>query len=162
MADPAQRHEAGTPNVAGAVAIAAACEALASRDALVAEEQRLLGRLRGGLAALSGVTELSLWGPGQPRVGITAFTVDGWEASAVARALSEDYGIGVRDGRFCAHLLVDRLAGQGGTAVRASIGLGTTDEHVDRLLAALAVLSGAGRGEPAREPLVAVLAVAGV
>jgi selenocysteine lyase/cysteine desulfurase len=156
-ADPAQRHEAGTPNVAGAVAIAAACEALASRDALIAEEQRLLGRLRGGLAGLPGVTELSLWGPGQPRVGIIAFTVDGWEASAVARALSDDYGIGVRDGRFCAHLLVDRLAGQGGTAVRASIGLGTTDEHVDRLLSALAALSVAGRGVP----LAAGLALAG-
>jgi selenocysteine lyase/cysteine desulfurase len=141
-ADPAQRHEAGTPNVAGAVAIAAACEALASRAALVAEEQRLLARLRAGLALLPGVTELTTWGPRQPRVGIVAFTLDGWEASAVARALSEDYGIGVRDGRFCAHLLVDRLAGRGGAAVRASIGLGTVDEHIDRLLSALAVLSG--------------------
>lgn len=154
-ADPAQRHEAGTPNVAGAVAIAAACEALASRDAVVAEEVRLLGRLRDGLAGLPGLTQLSLWGPRQPRVGIVAFTVDGWEAGAVARVLSRDYGIGVRDGRFCAHLLVDRLAGRGGTAVRASIGLGTVDEHVDRLLAALAVLSGASRGE--REALAAGL-----
>jgi selenocysteine lyase/cysteine desulfurase len=141
-ADPAQRHEAGTPNVAGAIAIAAACEALASRDALVAEEERLLGRLRDGLALLPGVTELTAWGPDQPRVGIVAFTVDGWAAGAVAETLSEDYGIGVRDGRFCAHLLVDRLAGRGGAAVRASIGLGTVDEHVDRLLSALAVLSG--------------------
>ncbi len=141
-ADPAQRHEAGTPNVAGAVAIAAASEALSSREALVAEEERLLGRLRDGLAALPGVTQLSIWGPWQPRVGIVAFTLDGWEAGAVARTLSEDYGIGVRDGRFCAHLLVDRLAGRGGAAVRASIGLGTVDEHVDRLLSALAALSG--------------------
>jgi selenocysteine lyase/cysteine desulfurase len=155
-ADPAQRHEAGTPNVAGAVAIAAACEALASRAALVAEEQRLLGRLREGLAALPGVTELSIWGPRQPRVGIVAFTVDGWEAGAVAQALSEDYGIGVRDGRFCAHLLVDRLAGRGGTAVRASIGLGTVDEHIDRLLSALAVLTGTGRVER-DQPLAAAL-----
>ena len=157
-ADPAQRHEAGTPNVAGAVAIAAACEALAHRAALVAEEERLLARLRDGLAALPGVTELSTWGPRQPRVGIVAFTVDGWEAGAVARALSDDHGIGVRDGRFCAHLLVDRLAGPGGAAVRASIGLGTVDEHVDRLLGALAALSSATRREhdprprPARTP----------
>jgi selenocysteine lyase/cysteine desulfurase len=150
-ADPAQRHEAGTPNVAGAVAIAAACEALASREALVAEEERLLGRLRDGLAALPGVTELSIWGPRQPRVGIVAFTVDRWESHVVAQALSEDYGIGVRDGRFCAHLLVDRLAGHGGAAVRASIGLGTVDEHIDRLLAALAVLSGA-HATPAPAP----------
>jgi selenocysteine lyase/cysteine desulfurase len=159
-ADPAQRHEAGTPNVAGAIAIAAACEALASRGALVAEEARLLGRLRDGLAALPDVTELSIWCPRQPRVGIVAFTVDGWEAGEVARALSEDYGIGVRDGRFCAHPLVDRLAGRGGTAVRASIGLGTVDEHVDRLLSALAALSGSGRRE--REPHAADLVGAAV
>jgi selenocysteine lyase/cysteine desulfurase len=142
-ADPAQRHEAGTPNVAGAVAIAAACEALAGRQhQLAAEEGRLLGRLRDGLAVRPGVTQLSIWGRSQPRVGIVAFTVDGWEAGAVARTLSEDYGIGVRDGRFCAHLLVDHLAGRGGAAVRASIGLGTVDEHVDRLLSALAAMSG--------------------
>lgn len=152
-ADPAQRHEAGTPNVVGAVAIAAACEALASRDALVAEEERLLGRLRDGLAALPGVTELNIWGRQQPRVGIVSFTVDGWAGAAVARTLSEDYGIGVRDGRFCAHLLVDHLAGRGSTAVRASIGLGTVDEHIDRLLTALAVLSRTGRGSaPSARP----------
>ncbi len=159
-ADPSQRHEAGTPNVAGAVAIAAACEALASRDPLVAEEERLLARLRDGLAALPGVTQLSIWGPRHPRVGIVAFTVDGWAPGAVARALAEDYGIGVRDGRFCAHPLVDHLAGPGGAAVRASIGLGTTDEHVDRLLAALAALSGAGRGAPSGETRAAALAAA--
>jgi selenocysteine lyase/cysteine desulfurase len=151
-ADPAQRHEAGTPNVAGAVAIAAACEALARREALVAEEERLLARLRDGLAELPGVTQLSIWGPHQPRVGIVAFTVDGWEAGVVARALSDDYGIGVRDDRFCAHPLVDRLAGPAGTAVRASIGLGTVDEHVDRLLAALTALSRAARREPGARP----------
>ncbi|HVT70063.1 MAG TPA: aminotransferase class V-fold PLP-dependent enzyme, partial [Trebonia sp.] len=150
-ADPAQRHEAGTPNVAGAVAIAAACAALADREPLVAEEERLLARLRRGLAATAGVTDLSLWETGHPRVGIVAFTVDGWDAAAVAGALADGYGIGVRDGRFCAHLLVDRLAGHGGAAVRASIGLGTTDEHVDRLLGALAALSQAGRPvRPAR------------
>ena len=70
----------------------------------------------------------------------------------VARVLSDDYGIGVRDGRFCAHPLVDRLAGPAGTAVRASIGLGTVDEHVDRLLAALTALSRAARREPGARP----------
>jgi selenocysteine lyase/cysteine desulfurase len=68
----------------------------------------------------------------------------------------------VRDGRFCAHLLVDRLAGRGAAAVRASIGLGAVDEHIDRLLSALAALSAAGRGETAREPIAAGLAAARV
>jgi selenocysteine lyase/cysteine desulfurase len=144
-ADPQQRHEAGTPNVLGVVALAAACEALTDWTALVAEEERLLSRLRAGLAAIPGVRELSLWADRNPRVGIVSFIVDGRDSRAVATALSDQYGIGVRDGKFCAHPLVRRLLGEGagdcesgtGTAVRASFGIGTTDEHIDRLLAAL-------------------------
>ncbi|GAA4084366.1 aminotransferase class V-fold PLP-dependent enzyme [Actinomadura miaoliensis] len=163
-ADPQQRHEAGTPNVLGVVALAAACETLAAAgwDALVAEEERLLARLRRGLARVPAVRELNLWGERHPRVGIVSFTVDGWNARDVALRLSGEYGIGVRDGKFCAHpfvrhLLADRpddrpdtprAAGDGGcadasapaSAVRASLGLGTTDEHVDRLVKALSVI----------------------
>lgn len=145
--DPEPRHEAGTPNVLGAIALAAACEALTTTgwSALIREEERLLGRLRAGLAALEGVHELALWGPGHPRVGIVAFVVDGHGAREVAETLAADYGIGVRDGKFCAHPLVRHLLGSTDTAraddaasaVRASIGLGTTDEHIDRLLTAL-------------------------
>ncbi|WP_256513055.1 aminotransferase class V-fold PLP-dependent enzyme [Actinoallomurus soli] len=148
-ADPQQRHEAGTPNVLGVVALAAACEALTDWDGLVAEEERLLRRLRTGLAAIPGVRELSLWGDRHPRVGIVSFVVEGRGSRAVATALSEEYGIGVRDGKFCAHPLVRRLVGAGeggcadgdGTALRASFGIGTTDEHIDRLLTALRHLS---------------------
>jgi len=155
--DPEQRQEAGTPNVLGAIAIAAACDALSDWEPLVAEEERLLRRLRGGLAALPGACELSLWGRAHPRVGIVAFTVDGRDAREVAETLSRDHGIGVRDGRFCAHLLVGRLLGRpeeaagcglatapsapsAPSAIRVSIGVGTTSEHIDRLLAALAAL----------------------
>jgi selenocysteine lyase/cysteine desulfurase len=145
-ADPQQRHEAGTPNVLGVVALAAACEALTDWDALVAHEERLLHRLRTGLATIPGVRELSLWGELSPRVGIVSFVVEGRDSREVAVELSDRYGIGVRDGRFCAHPLVRRLAGEGaagcgeagaGTALRASFGIGTTDEHIDRLLSAL-------------------------
>jgi selenocysteine lyase/cysteine desulfurase len=143
-ADAEQRHEAGTPNVLGAIALAAACETLTGWEDLIAEEERLLGRLREGLAQLPAVRELSLWGPEHPRVGIVSFTVEGRSARSVAEYLSAEHGIGVRDGKFCAHPLVRHLlGGEGGcegadgTAVRASIGLGTTDEHIDRLIAAL-------------------------
>ena len=149
--DPELRHEAGTPNVLGAIAIAAACEALDDWERLIREEERLLRRLRDGLAALPGVCELSMWGSGHPRVGIVAFTVDGRDAREVAETLSLDHGIGVRDGRFCAHLLVGRLLGDPGAAgcgepsaaaaVRVSFGVGSTDEHIDRLLAALGYLA---------------------
>jgi hypothetical protein len=44
--------------------------------------------------------------------------------------------VSVRDGRFCAHPLLDRL-GWGAGSVRASIGVGTTEDDVDRLVAGL-------------------------
>ncbi|MEW2353084.1 aminotransferase class V-fold PLP-dependent enzyme [Spirillospora sp. NPDC029432] len=142
-ADAQQRHEAGTPNVLGALAVAAACETLAGTgwDALVRHEERLLARLREGVAGIPGVRELTLWGEGVPRVGILSFVVDGWNARDAALTLSGTYGIGVRDGKFCAHPFVRHLLGGAGraaeSAVRASFGVGTEDEHVDRLLDAL-------------------------
>jgi selenocysteine lyase/cysteine desulfurase len=145
--DAEQRHEAGTPNVLGAIAVAAACEALTDWDFLISEEERLLERLRTGLAEIAGVRELGLWGPRHPRVGIVSFTVDGHSARSVAERLSEEHGIGVRDGKFCAHPLVNHLLGASGgcadgtgTAIRASIGVGTTDEHITRFLDALRAL----------------------
>ncbi|MFC3979964.1 aminotransferase class V-fold PLP-dependent enzyme [Streptosporangium jomthongense] len=145
--DPEARHEAGTPNVLGAIALAAACDALSATgwDVLVREEERLLARLRTGLAGIEGVHELSLWGPDHARVGIVSFVVDGFTAREVAETLSGEYGIGVRDGKFCAHPFVRHLLGakDGGcddvtaSAVRASIGVGSTTEHVDRLVEAL-------------------------
>ncbi|MGR6913683.1 aminotransferase class V-fold PLP-dependent enzyme [[Actinomadura] parvosata] len=145
--DPEPRHEAGTPNVLGAIALAAACDALSATGwtELVREEERLIARLRAGLASIPGVRELSLWGDDHPRVGIVSFTVAGYSAREVAEALSGEYGIGVRDGKFCAHPFVRHLLGtaDGGcedgtaSAVRASIGIGTTQEHVDRLVEAV-------------------------
>ncbi|WP_246466856.1 aminotransferase class V-fold PLP-dependent enzyme [Streptosporangium album] len=152
--DPEARHEAGTPNVLGAIALAAACDALTATgwNALLREEERLIGRLRAGLGAVEGVHELALWGPDHPRVGIVSFVVDGFTAREVAEVLSGTYGIGVRDGKFCAHPFVRHLLGakDGGcddvtaSAVRASIGIGTTTEHVDRLVAALRELVSRG------------------
>jgi selenocysteine lyase/cysteine desulfurase len=156
--DAQQRHEAGTPNVLGAVALAAACRTLAGTgwDALIREEERLLARLRTGIAAIPGVHELALWDDRNPRVGIVSFIVDGWNARDAALTLSGTYGIGVRDGKFCAHPFVQHLlgaargrtsdAGDAAAAVRASFGIGTPDEHVDRLLDALASLPGEPRG----------------
>ncbi|MEU4699134.1 aminotransferase class V-fold PLP-dependent enzyme [Nonomuraea dietziae] len=147
--DPEPRHEAGTPNVLGAIALAAACDALTATGwtALVREEERLVSRLREGLAAIEGVHELSLWSPDHPRVGIVSFVVDGYTSREVAEALSGEYGIGVRDGKFCAHPFVRHLLGatehDGGcedgttSAVRASIGIGSNEEHIDRLIGAL-------------------------
>ncbi|MBH1936790.1 aminotransferase class V-fold PLP-dependent enzyme [Streptomyces sp. AV19] len=151
--DTVARHEAGSPNVIGAYAIASACRALtaAGFERLAGREQALLGRLRAGLAEVPGVRVVSLFGDEAPRVGVVSFVVDGWNSSHFAAALSAEYGIGVRDGLFCAHPLVRALlAENGGTAgecgaadeapaasaIRVSFGVGTPEEHVDRFVRA--------------------------
>ncbi|HEY3004654.1 MAG TPA: aminotransferase class V-fold PLP-dependent enzyme [Kribbellaceae bacterium] len=151
-ADGPARHEGGSPNVIGAIALAAACATIARhRDVIEQHERRLLERLRTGLAAVEGVTTYSLFGPDADRVGTVAFTVAGLDSTLVSAALSAEYGIGVRDGRFCAHLLTDNLLAaspEHAGAVRASLGLGTTREHVDRLVDAVRTLATRGPGHP--------------
>src|SRR6478609_6832922 len=140
------RHEGGSPNVIGAIALAAACSTISRhREAIEEHETRLLERLRAGLDDVAGVEVLSIFGDDSDRVGVVAFTIDGWDSSLVSQVLSVEHGIGVRDGKFCAHLLVDELledpwGERPATAVRASIGLGSTLEGVERLVAAVARL----------------------
>ncbi|WP_353942113.1 aminotransferase class V-fold PLP-dependent enzyme [Streptomyces sp. HUAS MG91] len=158
--DSAARHEAGSPNVIGVYSIASACKALteAGFDSLVAREQELIRTVRDGLAAVPEVKVLSLFGDDAPRVGVISFVVEGWNSSHFAAALSAEYGIGVRDGLFCAHPLVRTLLGsdpqtQGEcgapeaapgekslNAIRVSFGAGTPDEHVERFVAAVTEL----------------------
>lgn len=137
------RHEAGSPNVLGAIAIAAAADAIRGLgfELIGYHERDLLTRLDDGLAALDGVTPLHIFDDLTDRVGIAGFAVDGYAAREVAEYLSEHHGIGVRDGKFCAHPLLTRL-GYGDGAVRVSFGLGTGSDDVDRLLDALAELIG--------------------
>ncbi|MGZ6125356.1 MAG: aminotransferase class V-fold PLP-dependent enzyme [Myxococcales bacterium] len=144
-ADGHARHEAGTPNLLGAVAFAAACRALeeAGWDAIEAHESTLLELLLDGLRGLPGVEILSLWGPRAPRIGVVSFTVRGWEPALLSAALSAEHGIGVRDGAFCAHPLVATLVGDSASperrpsALRASFGAASRAEDVQRLLSAL-------------------------
>jgi len=139
------RHEGGTPNLLGAVSLAAVCSALieSDRSALRAHEQELLARLRDGLRRVPGVTEVSLFGARSERVGIVSVTLNGRDPSQVATRLADDHGIGVRAGKFCAHPLVRRLTAEAGNAgcegglLRVSFGLGTTADDIDCLLAAL-------------------------
>ena len=142
-----ERHEAGSPNVVGVHALAAACKTLADNwDAIEDHEVALLHRLREGLRTIPGLRQLNLFGTDGtgPRVGVVSFTVDGHDAGLIAAALSAEYGIGVRDGAFCAHIATRRLLTKAGStdtrALRASVGLGSTVEHVDRLVNALRTL----------------------
>ena len=141
------RHEAGTPNVLGAAALAAACRAIAAlpEGALEAHEAALAERLTTGLASIPGVRVLRVWEDSTERVGVIGFTVAGHDPGRVAAYLSAEHGIGVRDGKFCAHPLLARLEVPEG-ALRASFGVGSRSDDADRLVLALRELVTNGEG----------------
>ncbi|WP_456823550.1 aminotransferase class V-fold PLP-dependent enzyme [Cellulomonas sp. P5_E12] len=132
------RHEAGSPNVLGAIALAEACDQLAAlpAGALAAHEEALRARLVEGLSRIDGVEIARIWPDSAAPVGVLTFTVPDHDPGLVAAYLAAEHGIGVRDGRFCAHPLLAHLGASGG-AIRASVGVGTTSEAVDRLVVAL-------------------------
>ncbi len=113
------KFEAGTPNVAGAVGLAAACDYLDAigMDAVRAHEQELLALAQERLAA---VPELKLYGPGPvaDRSGVVSFTLDGVHPHDVATILDQS-GVCVRAGHHCAQPLMRRLSVP--ATVRASV-----------------------------------------
>ncbi|HEX5922281.1 MAG TPA: aminotransferase class V-fold PLP-dependent enzyme [Baekduia sp.] len=136
------RHEAGTPAALGAVAIAAAVSALSQTgwERIQAHEEELLELLLTGLDAISGVRTYELWERGHDRVGVVSFNVADLDPALLAAVLGAEYGIGVRDGAFCAHPLMEHFAARDNGlrhAVRASIGVGTSAHDIDRLLRAV-------------------------
>lgn len=155
----AYRH--GSPNVVGAIALAAACAALTrARPLILDHENTLARRLRDGLGGIEDVATYAVFGDGHDRLGQQAFTIDGLDSSLVAAVLSAEYGIGAgvhpvstdlrgRD-RFeddldsSADPTADRTADPESTAVRVSLGLATTSEHIERLLRAVATLASTG------------------
>ena len=155
--DPPDREEAGSPNVIGAVALDAAIEALdhIGWPAVTSHDDMLARRLRAGLANIAGVR---LLGPplDEQTLPIATFVVDGMHHALVAARLSAEHAIGVRHGCFCAHPYLMRLLGLSASeirayrdavlhhdrrnvpgAVRASAGLSTSAQDIDRFLAAL-------------------------
>jgi cysteine desulfurase/selenocysteine lyase len=130
----AQKFQAGTPDVAGPVGLAAAVAFLESAGSAVQRHDEEL--VRHGLAVLQQVRGLRLIGPRSAvnRVPVFSFVIEGQPAAAVARAL-DARGIAVRAGDLAALPLLKRF----GTteAVRASAYVYSTVDDLDRLAEAL-------------------------
>ena len=134
-ADPPARFEAGTPAIAQAIGMAAALRWLDSigMEAAHAHERELAGYALEALAEVPGLTAFGP--PSSPgRVGPVSFELAGVHGHDVAEILDR-HGVAVRAGHHCAQPLMDRL-GVAATA-RASFGVYTTREEVDRLVAGL-------------------------
>jgi cysteine desulfurase / selenocysteine lyase len=112
-ADLPDREEAGSPNVLGAVALAAATRTLTEigLDRIAAHERELT---RYAIDRLAEVRGLRIHGPTDTtgpaaKLGVIPFTVDGFEHGLVGAVLGYEHGIGVRSGCFCAHPYIAHL-----------------------------------------------------
>ncbi len=107
--DPPKRFEAGVPNMAQAVGLAAAIDYLnkIGMDAIHGHEVALTRHALEGLKSIKGVT---IVGPTEmgDRGGVISFTVDGIHPHDVGQGL-DDLGIAVRTGHHCAWPLMKRM-----------------------------------------------------
>jgi cysteine desulfurase / selenocysteine lyase len=134
----ALKFQAGTPDVAQPVGLAAAAQFLMSaREAVATHDDTLVRR---GLRRLRGVRGLRLIGSSDPvqRVPVFTFTLNGWKPADLAAAL-DARGIAVRAGDMAALPLLKRFGVS--EAVRASAYLYNTVEEIDRFADTLEDLS---------------------
>jgi cysteine desulfurase/selenocysteine lyase len=134
-ADPPARFEAGTPAITQAIGMASALRWLdgLGMDAVREHEIEIADY---ALERLASVPGLRVFGPprGPDRLGPVSFEIEGIHAHDVSEILDR-HGVAVRAGHHCAQVLMDRL-GVAATA-RASFGVYTTRNEIDRLLDAL-------------------------
>ncbi|MCB8982841.1 MAG: aminotransferase class V-fold PLP-dependent enzyme [Ardenticatenaceae bacterium] len=170
------RDEAGSPNVVGAVTMAAAAQILmdVGMEAIAAHEEELIAY---ALERLQTVPGLKIYGETDPsraseKVGVIPFNLEGISHFKLAAILGYEGGIGVRSGCFCAHpYVVHLLQLDEDTAatwrdqllsgdkshmpgmVRASFGCYNNTDDVDRLVEMLArVARGDYQGDYVLDP----------
>jgi cysteine desulfurase/selenocysteine lyase len=128
------KFEAGTPDIAGAVGLAAAIEYVEGLglDRIAAYEHELL---QYGTARLGTIAGLRLYGPPLDRkAAILSFTLSGVHPHDIGTILDQE-GVAIRTGHHCCQPLMHRL-GIDATA-RASLAFYSTFDEIDRLVAAL-------------------------
>ena len=127
------KFEAGTPNIAGAIGLAAAVEYLGSLDgdAVARHEADLLAYASAGLAQIEGVR---LLGSGAKKSPVVSFLTDDAHPQDIG-ALLDQQGVAVRAGHHCAMPLMEALGVPG--TVRASFGVYNSRADVDALVAAV-------------------------
>jgi cysteine desulfurase/selenocysteine lyase len=129
------KFEAGTPDVAGAVGLAAACDYIdgIGRDRIHEHEMSLTRHL---LDVLDEVGDITIFGPRdlESRGGVVSFNLADVHAHDVGTILDRR-GIAVRAGHHCAQPLMERFGVASTT--RASFALYNMREEVDVFVAAL-------------------------
>lgn len=151
-----EREEAGTPDVVGVVALAAAIRMIEAIgwEPILAHEERLTRYMLQRLAKVPGIV---VYGKNDGydvggRLGVVSFNIGDLHHALVSAVLSYEGGIGVRSGCFCAHPYMlcllqvdevqahkvrDEIIGRDRShvpgAVRASVGIYNNESDIDAL-----------------------------
>jgi len=127
------KFEAGTPDIAGAIALGAALEYIGDlgMEKIAAHERELLEYATGAVGALGGVR---LIGRARERAGVLSFVMDGVHAHDLGTILDQE-GVAIRTGHHCAQPVMERF-GVPATA-RASFAVYNTKEDVDALVSGI-------------------------
>lgn len=132
--EPPQRFEAGTPAIAETVGLAAAIDYVSTigMNRIAVHEQKIMAY---ATEKLRGLSRVHIVGTAANKAAVLSFVIDGVHPSDIGTLLDQ-HGVAVRTGHHCAQPVMERLGLPGGT-VRASFGLYTTRDDIDRFIAAL-------------------------
>jgi len=124
------KFEAGTPNIAGTIALGASIDYLMAlgMDQLAAHEEELLRYATERLTALPG---LRLIGTAKHKAGVLSFVLEGIHPHDIGTVLDYE-GIAIRTGHHCAQPVMDRFSVP--ATARASLALYNTRQDVDALV----------------------------
>ncbi|MFD2256664.1 aminotransferase class V-fold PLP-dependent enzyme [Luteolibacter algae] len=126
--DPPFKYEAGTPNIEGGIALAAAIDYVneIGMDEIHAHEQALI---EAAATALQDIPGVRLFGPSE-RVGALSFAIEGVHHYDLG-TLIDQMGVAVRTGHHCCQPLMARFGITGTT--RASFAIYNTMEDIELL-----------------------------
>lgn len=127
------KFEAGTPDIACVIGLAAAIRYVQAigMPAIHEHEQALLAYAEQQLATIPG---LRIIGTAKPKVGVISFVIDGIHPHDIGTVLDHE-GIAVRAGHHCAMPLMERFNVP--ATVRASFGIYNNESDIDALIEAI-------------------------
>lgn len=154
-----ERHQGGTPNIAGAIALAESLNFL-SKAGLDNIRRHEIELTEYALKRLKEIPEISILGdiPSEKRLGVISFNIGDLNNGLVSNILNVEGAIATRNGRFCAHPYISFLLGRHdseeivrrlkagekfdiGGAVRISFGIFNTIEEADEVIDMLKMIA---------------------
>lgn len=146
--------EAGTPNLFGIAALGAGIQTIQKLDMkqIHAYENKIFNYVIEGMKQFPDIQIYGAVNENTPHISLLTFTMDNMHHNDIAQIFSDEYGIAVRSGYFCAHPYVQRLLNISDEKMRAlrddplmvapglvrlSFGCYNTKKEIDTLLNAL-------------------------